>query len=76
MRVVSDASRFGLGRFGLIQFGPGWFRSTLMSRFDLILFNPYILNNMNSNATKCTFGHADVTGKNGIKRKKSCNKGF
>ena len=38
--------RFGLGRFGLSRFGPGSFRPILVSRFGLILFNPYILYNI------------------------------
>ena len=37
---------FGLGRFGLSRFGPGSFRPILVSRFGLILFNPYILYNI------------------------------
>ena len=41
--VVSAVGRFGLGRFGLSRFGPGSFRPILVSRFGLILFNPYIL---------------------------------
>ena len=40
--VVSAVGRFGLGRFGLSRFGPGSFRPILVSRFGLILFNPYI----------------------------------
>ena len=35
--------RFGLGRFGLSRFGTGSFRPILVSRFGLILFNPYML---------------------------------
>ena len=45
-RVVSAVGRFGLSRFGLSRFGPGSFRPILVSRFGLILFNPYLLYNI------------------------------